>query len=44
MERVKIFMFLEVHIIDNLKWPIHTDSVVKMQLHLFNLRKPQKLA
>ena len=29
VESVKNFKFLGVHIPDNLKWSIHTDSVVK---------------
>ena len=37
---MKSFKFLCVHITDNLKWAIHTNSVVKeAQQHLFNLRR-----
>ena len=43
MERVKSFKFLGVHITDNLKGSIHTDSVVKKEQHrLFNLRRLKK--
>jgi hypothetical protein len=43
MERVKSFKFLCVHIIDDLKWCLHTDNVVKTaQLRLFNLRRLKK--
>jgi hypothetical protein len=34
--------FLGVHITDKLKWSTHTDSVVKAQQHLFNLRRLKK--
>ena len=40
VEKVKSFKFLCVHITDNLKWSIQTDSVVKKaQQHLFKLRR-----
>jgi hypothetical protein len=43
VERVKRFKFLGVHITDDLKWSLHTDSVVKKaQRHLFNLRRHPK--
>jgi hypothetical protein len=40
MERVKSFKFLGVHITEDLKWSLHTDSMVKKaQQRLFNLRR-----
>ena len=37
VEKVEGFMFLRVHITDQLKWSTHTDSVVKKaQQRLFN--------
>ena len=43
VEKVKIFKFLRVHIIDDLKWFTHTDSVMKkVQQRLFNLRRLKK--
>jgi hypothetical protein len=45
VERLKSFKFFCVHIIDNLKWSTHTDSVVKkVQQCLFNLKRLKKLA
>jgi hypothetical protein len=44
VELVKNLKFLGVHITDDLKWSIHTDSVViKAQQGLFNLRRLNKL-
>jgi hypothetical protein len=34
--------FLGVHITDKLKWSTHTDSMVKAQQRLFNLRRLKK--
>ena len=31
--------FLGVHIVEELKWFLHTDAVVKAPQHLFNLRR-----
>jgi hypothetical protein len=42
VERVKSFKFLCVHITDDLKWSLHTNSVVKAQQRLFNLRRLKK--
>ena len=43
MERVKSFKFLAVHITDDLKWSLHTNSgVKKVQQLLFNLRRLKK--
>ena len=43
VERVKRFSFLGLYINDDLKWSLHTDSVVKkMKLRLFNLRRLKK--
>ena len=43
VEKVESFMFLGVHITDDLKWSTHTDSVVKkVQQCLFNLRRLKK--
>ncbi|XP_064877828.1 ephrin type-A receptor 8-like [Oncorhynchus nerka] len=42
VEKVESFKFLNVHITDKLKWSTHTDSVVKAQQHLFNLRRLKK--
>jgi hypothetical protein len=43
VERVKSFTFLCLHITENLKWSIHTDSVGnKAQQRLFNLRRLKK--
>jgi hypothetical protein len=39
VERVKSWKFLSVHITDYLKWSLQTDSVVKAQQRLFNLKK-----
>jgi hypothetical protein len=42
-EKLESLKFLGVHITDNLKWYIHTDSVVKKaQQSLFNLRRLKK--
>ena len=38
VEKVKSFKFLGVHITANLKWSIHTDSVVKKAQHLRRLK------
>jgi hypothetical protein len=44
VEKDKSFMFLGVHITDNLKWSTHTDSVVKKtQQRLFKLRRLKKV-
>ena len=42
MERVVSFKFLGIHITDKLNWSSHTDSVVKAQQRLFNLRRLRK--
>ena len=42
VEKVESFKSLCVHITDKLKWSIHTDSVVKAQQLLFNLRRLKK--
>ena len=42
VEKVESFKFLGVHIMDKLKWSTHTDSVVKAQQCLFNLRSLKK--
>ena len=43
VETVKSFKFLGLHIIGNLKWSTHTNSVVKKaQQCLFNLRRLNK--
>jgi hypothetical protein len=43
VEKVESFKFLSVHIMDKLKWSIHTDSMVKKaQKRLFNLRRLKK--
>ena len=42
MERVVSFKFLGVHITDKLNWSTHTDSIVKAQQRLFNLRRLKK--
>jgi hypothetical protein len=42
VEKVERFKILNVHINDKLKWSTHTDSVVKAQQHLFNLRRLKK--
>jgi hypothetical protein len=43
VEKVASFMFLGVHVTDDLKWSSHTDRVVqKAQQRLFNLRRLTK--
>jgi hypothetical protein len=43
VESVKSFKFLSVLITDDLKWPLHTNNVVKKaQQCLFNLRRLKK--
>ena len=42
VEKVEGFKFLGVHITDKLKLSTHTDSVVKAQQLLFNLRRLKK--
>ena len=43
VKKVESFKFLGVHINNKLKWPNHTDSVVKKaQQRLFNLRRMKK--
>ena len=42
VERVESFKFLGVHITNKLNWSTHTDSVVKVQQRLFNLRRLKK--
>uniref|UniRef100_A0A8C8LT59 E3 ubiquitin-protein ligase n=1 Tax=Oncorhynchus tshawytscha TaxID=74940 RepID=A0A8C8LT59_ONCTS len=42
VEKVKSFKFLGVHITEDLKWSTQTDSVVKEQQRLFNLRWMKK--
>ena len=42
MERVVSFKFLGIHITDKLNWSTHTDSNVKVQQRLFNLRRLKK--
>jgi hypothetical protein len=40
VETVKGLKFLSVHIAEDLKWFLHTDTIVKKaQQHLFNLRR-----
>ena len=42
VEQVESFKFPGVPITDDLKWSTHTDSVVKEQQRLFNLRRIKK--
>ena len=42
MKQVERLKFLRIHITADLKWSTHTDSVVKAQQRLFNLRRLKK--
>jgi hypothetical protein len=44
MERVVRLKFLGIHITDKLNWSTHTDSAVKAQQRLFNLRRRKKFS
>ena len=43
VDKVESFKFLCAHVMDNLEWSTHTDSLVrKTQQRLFNLRRLNK--